>query len=92
MLWRLKEGLRNLTPWIIIGVIAWGGYSMYRKGAFRHGIPSLGQTLSYLPHFGSRFSQYNSRRSNYAYAPAKHGRKHKAHRRSSRPRRHGRRR
>lgn len=87
LMWRIKESLRNLMPWVVAGLVAWGGYSLYKKGAFRHGVPTLGQALSYLPHFGTRFKQYSGRKY-HSYAPAKkQGRKKYTSRRH-----HGRRR
>ncbi|MBI3294596.1 MAG: hypothetical protein HYZ71_07675 [Deltaproteobacteria bacterium] len=90
MMWRIKQMFNQAIPWVIVIALAWGGYSMHRRGAFRHGIPTLGQALSYLPHFGSRFASYSPRRGRYAYAPAHrhgvrprgrhHGRRHRRHR------------
>jgi hypothetical protein len=93
--WRARQLVRKLIPLTVVGALLYGGYTMYRHGAFRRGLrafpSSMSAFLHRLPYFGSRFRHYNvGNDSHYAVAPAhsravRHGRSRRArHRRHHR--------
>jgi hypothetical protein len=90
--WKLKSLFRKALPWLVVGLVAYGGYNMYRRGYFRHGVGSaVTRVLHQVPYFGSRFRHFGGEPS-YAYAPA-HSSYHASHAtyRSHGRRRHSRR-
>jgi hypothetical protein len=101
IIWQIKEAVSKLIVVLVIGAVAYGGYSLYRKGAFRGGIGHTSRViLRQIPYFGSRFRHFigSSNRSHPSVASgghyrrgrsARHGRRgySNAHRRSRRHRR-----
>jgi hypothetical protein len=85
--WKVKQMFRKLMPLLIGAVVLYGGYNLYRKGTFRHGImPGVTSMLRNVPVLGSHFrrsgwgstayrSSYgNSHRRNRGHRG--HGRRH----------------
>lgn len=59
IIWRIKEAISKLIVVIVIGTVAYGGYSLYRKGAFRGGVGHASRViLKQIPYFGSRFRHF----------------------------------
>ncbi len=88
--WRLKQWFRKIFPLALIGAFLYGGFNLYKAGAFRRGFgPAVTSALRHVPYFGSRFSHYTpgSSRKSFSYAKKSRGR----HNRSA-GRRHRRRR
>ena len=69
LIWKLKRFVRKAFPIALIGAFLYGGYTLYRQGAFRHGVShAVTSVLRRLPYFGSRFRHYSGGRSSYAYS------------------------
>jgi len=87
--WKIREAFRKFLPLAIVLAVAYGGYQMYRKGSFRHGLkPAIYSVLHKLPYFGSRFRHYRSSEQSWSVARAKRGRSYyRSHRRRGRRRR-----
>ena len=92
--WKLKQWFRQLFPIALIGAFLYGGYNLYKAGAFRRGFgPAVTSVLGHVPYFGSRFRHYvpsfSSPRKSYSYQGksrrSRHGRR--ASRRTRRSRR-----
>lgn len=61
IIWHIKEALRKLVVVALVGSVAWGGYHLYRKGAFRGGVGHFGKVVArQIPYFGSRFRHFIS--------------------------------
>jgi len=61
IIWHIKEAFRKLVAVAIVGGIAFGGYSLYKKGAFRGGVGHFGKVVArQIPYFGSRFRHFIS--------------------------------
>lgn len=59
IIWQIKEAFSKLIVVVVIGAVAYGGYSLYRKGAFRGGIGHTSRViLKQIPYFGSRFRHF----------------------------------
>jgi len=59
IIWQIKEAVSKLIVVLVIGAVAYGGYSLYRKGAFRGGIGHTSRViLRQIPYFGSRFRHF----------------------------------
>lgn len=64
MLWRIQEFFKKLIPMVIVGAVAFGGYNLYREGAFNRGVGyAVSSALGKLPYFGSRFRHYTRKSS-----------------------------
>lgn len=84
LIWRLKMWFRKLLPIAIISALVYGGYNMYRDGAFRHGVgPAVNYMIRHIPFFGSKFSKKRSSVAAGRYHK-KGGRHHRTHRRHRR--------
>lgn len=80
LIWRIKEALSKLVTLAIIGAIAFGGYSLYQKGAFRGGISRTAKVaLRSIPYFGSRFRHFiaSPKSSRHAISYSRHSKKGK---------------
>ncbi|NBX92093.1 MAG: hypothetical protein EB078_06370 [Proteobacteria bacterium] len=103
LIWRIRELFSKLIAIALVGVVAFGGYTLYRKGAFSGGISHAGKVvMRQIPYFGSRFRHFiasatsSSRPVSYASSRRsyhrKYGRSHRkhvsSHRRHHRSRRH----
>lgn len=79
MLWRIQEFFRKLIPMVIVGAVAFGGYNMYREGAFNRGVGyAVSHALGKLPYFGSRFRHYTRKSTSGRVARSKGGRYQRA--------------
>lgn len=59
IIWQIKEAISKLIVVLVIGAVAYGGYSLYRKGAFRGGVGHASRViLKQIPYFGSRFRHF----------------------------------
>jgi len=59
IIWRIKEALTKLVAVALVGAVAWGGYSLYRQGAFRKGFSHASRVVfRQIPYFGSRFKHF----------------------------------
>lgn len=57
--WRIKELFSKLVAVALVGAVAFGGYSLYRQGAFRGGFAHAGRVvMRQIPYFGSRFRHF----------------------------------
>jgi len=78
--WRLKQWFRKLFPLALIGAFLYGGFNLYKAGAFRRGFgPAVTSALRHVPYFGSRFKNYSpgrSSRKSYSYQGKKRGGRH----------------
>lgn len=78
-------------PLAIAAVVAWGGYSLYKEGAFRKGVGgAVNHVLHKIPYFGSRFGHYRGSRKSVARSKksySKHGKKARSRYKASRRRR-----
>ncbi|MFM8269958.1 MAG: hypothetical protein ACKN9V_07195 [Pseudomonadota bacterium] len=100
IIWQIKEAISKLIVVIVIGSVAYGSYTLYRKGAFRGGVGHASRViLKQIPYFGSRFRHFigSGSRSSYSASSrkefrrgrSKHQRKYStAYRRIRRHRRH----
>lgn len=84
LMWRLKVWFRKLLPIALISAVVYGGYNMYRDGAFRHGVgPAINYVVRHIPFFGSKFG-HSHRGSVAAGRYSKRGKHHRHHRRHHR--------
>jgi len=99
IIWQIKEAISKLIVIVVIGAVAYGGYTLYRKGAFRGGVSHASRViLKQIPYFGSRFRHFiasssrSSVSSGRSYRRGRHvrsGRRYStSYRRSRRHRRH----
>ncbi|MBI4403539.1 MAG: hypothetical protein HY537_05230 [Deltaproteobacteria bacterium] len=87
--WRLREFLRKLLLFSMLGAVVYGGYHLYREGVFRRGIgPAVSSILNKIPRFGSRFQQHSHYSSRKHYSKPALAYKKKAHKKSYRGRAH----
>lgn len=93
--WQIKQFIRKLLPFAIVGGILYGGYNLHQEGAFRRGVgPFVTSMLSKIPVFGSQFKRSSSHRKypSYAYGNKSYRKGKKYHRRGKAARRRLRRR
>ena len=90
LIWKLKQWLRKLFPIALIGAFLYGGFNLYKAGAFRRSFGStVSSMLQHVPYFGSRFKHYSPSSSHRSYAyqgrrgRTRHARRH-GHRHSRR--------
>jgi len=71
LIWQIKQLLSKVIALAVVGAICFGGYSLYKKGAFRGGVAHAGKViLKQIPYFGSRFKHYlSSGKSRKTYRP-----------------------
>lgn len=89
--YKVRQLAEKIIPLTIVGALAYGGWTLYKKGTFRYGLkPALTQAVSDIPYFGSRFRHYigSSNGSSYVASKSKHSRKHGKRHHGRRHRRH----
>ena len=100
LIWKLRQWTRKLMPFVVIGALSYGGYTLYKKGVFRHGFGAQLTALAHkIPFFGSKFGHSSVASSSSSYRSGSHtvavrrgGRHHRGgHRRGHHGRRHHRR-
>jgi hypothetical protein len=89
LIWRIKQAINKMIPYAIIFGLLYGGYNLYRKGTFRHGIvPGVTSMLHKVPFFGSKFKHYHPSfaysKKHYKHSKYKHIKKHKKSKRRRR--------
>ena len=87
LIWKLKQLFRKIFPIALIGAFLYGGFNLYKAGAFRRSFGStVSSMLRHVPYFGTRFKEYipSSSRRSYSYQGKRsrgrhvrrHGRRH----------------
>lgn len=86
---KVRELISSLIPLAVVGALLFGGYNLYKKGAFRRGIgPAVSSALHSIPYFGSRFKHYKGSSGFAINTPRKYtkrskkARHHRRHRRN----------
>lgn len=83
LIWQIKQLLSKVIVYVAAGAILYGGYSLYRQGAFRGGVAHASKViLRQVPYFGSRFRHYfSSAKRGYFHhgSIARSGRGHRRH-------------
>lgn len=80
LIYRLKEFIGKLVTIAVILAVGYGGYSLYRQGAFRGGIAHTGKViLRQIPYFGTRFRHFigSGKKSRGSYKAVSYGNKHR---------------
>ena len=91
LMWKLKQLFRKVLPFAVIGGLLYGGWTLHRQGAFRHGPKhAILAILHKIPYFGSRFQHYGG--GGYgpspSYSYSGRGNRHRSYRRHRHHRRH----
>ena len=74
--WRLRQLGQNIVPIAIVGVLAYGGWNLYKKGTFRHGLrPGIQSVVGKIPVFGTHLRKYVGGKS-IAKSSKRSGKKH----------------
>ncbi len=72
--WRIRNFFRKLTPFLIIGALAFGGYYIF-KGSFKNTY-SFNKIVSSIPYFGKSFSSKHTYKKAIAKSSSKKKIKH----------------
>lgn len=56
---KIRELIEKIIPVAIVGLLALGGWQLYKAGTFRYGLkPAITQIVGKVPYFGTRFRHY----------------------------------